>query len=727
MLLGGDIMYVKVLIETRVKSNDMTFTYHVPENIGENLIGKRVIIPFNNRLVEAFVLEYTKLDGNYEVKDIISVVDEQSVLTSELLRLGKFMSDKYLCPLISCYQVMLPKALKAGVKKSGKVKRLTYVRLNDDVINVDIKIKSQLEIINLLKENKEVLKSSIKSKSSLKKLLEKNIVIEYEKEVYRNINSSSDIRDVKLTSDQITISSKIKEKIGTSKAMLLYGVTGSGKTEVYIDVVKSVIKMNKSAIILVPEISLTPQITARFKGVFKEKIAILHSSLSDGERYDEYRRIIKDEVKVVIGARSAIFAPLKNIGIIIIDEEHSESYKQENNPRYNTIDIAFERSKTHMCPVVLGSATPTIESFARAKKGYYEYLELSNRVNEKPMPNVTIVDMKYEIRKGNSIFSTVLKEKINDRLNKKEQVMLLLNRRGYANYLSCKSCGFVFKCPNCDITLTYHKSSGMMRCHYCGYATSKTDTCPSCKEKSINIMGAGTEKLEEKIKEEFPLARVIRMDRDTTSKKGAHAKIINEFNTGNYDILLGTQMISKGLNFPNVTLVGIINADSSLNIPNFRSSEQTFSLLDQVIGRAGRASKEGEAVVQTFNPDHYSITCAKNHDYNSFFNHEMFIRKKLNYPPYCFITLIKVSSKDFDYGIKEAKKISEHLRRFLKNTNVLGPSIANVLKINNNYNFQVILKYKREENLYSTLNKIVKIYEGDGKIKVELDFNPISL
>lgn len=720
-------MYVKVLIETRVKSNDMTFTYHVPDNINEDLVGKRVIIPFNNRMIEGFVLGYTNLEGAYEAKDIISVVDEERVLNDELLNLGKFMSDKYLCPLISCYQAMLPKALKAGVKNNYRIKSLVYVKLNDNVLHADVKIKSQLEIINLLKENNEVLKSSIASKSSLKKLIEKNIVIEFNKEIYRSVNTDSNLKDVSLTKDQTLVSKRIKESLSSEKVMLLYGVTGSGKTEVYIDVVKEVIKRNKSAIILVPEISLTPQITARFKGVFKEKIAILHSSLSDGERYDEYRRIIRGEVKVVIGARSAVFAPLTNIGVIIIDEEHSESYKQENNPRYNTIDIAAQRSKTYKCPVVLGSATPTIESFARAKKGYYEFLSLDKRVNAKPMPCVTIVDMKDEIRKGNAIFSGVLTQKINDCLNKKEQVMLLLNRRGYANYLTCKSCGFVFKCPNCDITLTYHKSSEMMRCHYCGYATKKTDICPTCREKSIQIIGTGTEKLEEKIKEDFPLARVLRMDADTTSKKGSHAKIINDFNSGNYDILLGTQMISKGLNFPNVTLVGVINADSSLNIPNFRSSEQTFSLLDQVIGRAGRANKEGSAIVQTFNPDHYSIVCASKHDYNAFFKHEMFIRKKLNYPPYCFITLIKISSKDFDYGIKEAKKISEYLRNNLNNTSVLGPSIANVLKINNNYNFQVILKYKKEEKLYNSLNKIIKIYEGNGKIKVELDFNPISL
>ena len=720
-------MYVKVLIETIVKSNDMTFTYHVPSNLDINLVGKRVLVPFNNRTLEGFVLEYTKYNDEYEVKDIISVVDKEIVLNEELISLGKFMSSKYLCPLISCYQSMLPKALKANVKINDNVKRLVYVKLNNNVINDNIRIKSQLEIINLLKENKEVLKSSIKSKSSLKKLIENKIVVEFNKEVYRSINVECDFNNVVLTEEQSLVSKSIKESIGIKKTMLLYGVTGSGKTEVYIDVVKEVIKLNKSAIILVPEISLTPQITSRFKAIFKDKIAILHSSLSDGERYDEYRRIKNNEVKVVIGARSAIFAPLNNIGVIIIDEEHSESYKQENNPRYNTLDIAIKRSETHNCPVVLGSATPTIESFARAKKGYYEYLKLDKRVNNKPLPKVLIVDMKNEIRKGNKLFSEELKNKINEKLLKKEQIMLLLNRRGYSNYLNCQSCGYVFKCPNCDITLTYHKTSDMLRCHYCGYATPKIEVCPSCKEKAIRQIGIGTQKVEEEISLFFPNAKVLRMDADTTSKKGSHHKIISDFNAGKYDILVGTQMIAKGLNFPNVTLVGVINADGQLNIPNFRSSEQTFSLLDQVIGRAGRSSKEGEAIVQTFNPEHYSIICAQNHDYKNFFMHEMVIRKKLNYPPYCFIALVKISSKDFNYGINEAKKIGAYLRKKLVSTSVLGPSMASVLKINNNYNFQVILKYKKEERLYDSLNEIIKIYEGNSKVKVELDFNPINL
>lgn len=720
-------MYVKVLIETRVKSNNMTFTYHVPSNVEDNLlIGKRVLVPFSNRTVEGFVLGYDAKTDDYEIKDIIKIIDDEPVLNDELINLGIYMSKKYLCPLINCYQSMLPKALKAGVKNGGGIKKLLYVKLNDNVVNADVKVKRQVEIIDFLKDNKEVLKSSIRSKSSLGKLIEKGIVLEYHKETYRKVETELDRKEILLTKEQNLVSKTIKSYLNKQLVTLLYGVTGSGKTEVYIDAVKEVVKSGKSAIILVPEISLTPQITARFKDVFKDEIAILHSSLSDGERYDEYRKIIRKEVSVVIGARSAIFAPLNNIGIIIIDEEHSESYKQENNPRYSTLDIAVERSKTHECPVILGSATPKIESYARAKKGYYQLLELPSRVNNKPLPNVSIVDMKKEIRKGNAIFSDELRNKINDRLIKKEQVMLLLNRRGYANYLTCNNCGFVFKCPNCDITLTYHKTSGMMRCHYCGYASKKLEVCPACKEKSIKQMGVGTEKLEEKIKEEFPLAKVLRMDADATSKKGSHNKIISSFNTGEYNVLVGTQMISKGLNFPCVTLVGVINADVSLNIPNFRSSEQTFSLLDQVIGRSGRADKEGEAVIQTFNPDHYSIICASNHDYKSFFNHEMYVRKKLNYPPFCFITLIKISSKDFNYGIGEAKKISNYLRQNLKNTSVLGPSIASVLKVNNNYNFSVILKYKKEEKLYYFLNQIIKIYEGNAKIKVSLDFDPIN-
>ncbi len=720
-------MYVEVLVETKVKSNDITFTYHVPDVVKTDLIGKRVLVPFLNRKVQGFVLKYTSKPTDFETKDILEIIDDKRILNEELIELGYFISNKYLCPLIYAFQAMLPKALKAKVKNNGGKKYLTYVKLNEEEKITDVKVKSQLAIINDLKEKKELLKKDIKSKSSLQKLLDKKIVIEFKKEIYRNVLVKENPKKIVLNEAQDNVSNKVKKMLGESNVILLHGVTGSGKTEVYIDVVKKVVSVGKQAIILVPEISLTPQITARFKGVFSDDIAILHSSLSDGERYDEFRRIINKEVSVVIGARSAIFAPLTNLGIIIIDEEHSESYKQESNPRYNTLDIAVERSRKHSCPVLLGSATPTLESYARALKGYYTLLSLDKRVNKKPMPSVNIVDMKNEIRNGNILFSRVLIDKIKERLQKKEQIMLLLNRRGYSNYLTCQNCGFVFKCPNCDITLTYHKTSDTLRCHYCGYGTKKIDLCPSCNKESIKLLGTGTEKVEESLKDFFPGARILRMDTDTTSKKGAHFKIIEDFNNLKYDILVGTQMISKGLNFPNVTLVGVINADSSLNIPNFRSSENTFNLLDQIIGRAGRHEKKGEAIIQTFNPEHYSILAAAKHDYKEFFKKEMIIRKKLNYPPYCFITLVKIVSKSFDLGINESKKIANYLKRSLANTTIVGPSMASVLKVNNYYNFRVILKYKKEEKLYSSLKEILKFYEGNNNIKVEIDFNPINL
>ncbi|MEG2351093.1 MAG: primosomal protein N', partial [Bacilli bacterium] len=645
-------MYVKILVETRLKKSNMTFTYYAPSNMRDQMeVGKRVLVNFSSRIVEGFIVDFDKKPLDYEAKEIIKVIDEKPVLNKELLELGKFISEKYLCSLISAYQAMLPKALKAKAKDNSGIKCEKYVALAADFTDEKVKIKQQIAIINYLKDNKTVLKSSIKSKSSLQKLIDENIVVEIQKEVYRLKDEPCEKQDnFNLTKDQQMVVKSVVNRFGTSKTILLHGVTGSGKTEVYMSLVEETLKTGKTSIILVPEISLTPQITSRFKKKFGSSVAILHSSLSDGEKYDEYRRIQKKEAKIVIGARSAVFAPLSNLGIIIIDEEHADTYKQENNPRYHALDIAIKRSQTHNCPVLLGSATPTVETYARAQKGYYDFLELSSRVNNRKMPKVTIVDMKKEIRKNNNLFSELLMNKISEKLNKEEQVMLLLNKRGYSNYLMCLNCGYVHKCPNCDITLTYHKTSQMMRCHYCGYASNKMIKCPSCKSDNIKAIGSGTEKIEEELKRLFKEARILRMDADTTSTKGSHAKIINDFNDKKYDVLIGTQMISKGLDFPNVSLVGVINGDTSLNIPNFRSSEATFSLLNQVVGRAGRKDVLGEAIIQTYNPEHYSILCASNHDYKSFYNEEIKIRKKLNYPPYCFIILIKISSKDFNTG-----------------------------------------------------------------------------
>ena len=490
-------------------------------------------------------------------------------------------------------------------------------------------------------------------------------------------------------------------------------------------VIEDVIKNNKTAILLVPEISLTPQIIKRFTSYFSN-IAVLHSGLSDGEKYDEWRKINEGKVNIVIGARSAIFAPLKNIGVIIIDEEHSQTYKQENNPRYNAIDIAKERCKYHNCPLILGSATPSLESFARAKKNVYKLLELKNRYNNNTMPKVEIIDMNKEFKKASGYFSNTLIDQIKETLERKEQVILFLNRRGYSSFLTCSSCGYVEKCPNCDISLTYHKSSNMLRCHYCGYATKRKKLCPKCQEE-FKDYGIGTEKVEEELKSLIKDAKIIRMDVDTTTTKNAHAKIINSFLEEKYNILIGTQMIAKGLDFPNVTLVGVLNADIGLNFPDFRSSETTFSLLNQVLGRSGRGNKEGKVLIQTFNPEHYAITYTKNHDYLGFYNEEMKIRKILKYPPYYYICLIKIISKDYNLASKSSYDVVNYLKQNIKNEIILGPSVCNVFKLNNNYRFQIIIKYKDVNNILEYLTNIEHHYFNKKDIKVEIDFNPLKL
>ena len=513
-----------------------------------------------------------------------------------------------------------------------------------------------------------------------------------------------------------------KINLNNFKPYLLHGVTGSGKTEVYMQLIKKVINNKKQALVLVPEISLTPQLVDTFKKRFGNDIAILHSHLSNGEKYDEWRKIVRNEVDIVIGARSAVFAPLTNIGIIIIDEEHSNTYKQENNPRYNAIDVGLYRSKFYNCPIVLGSATPSIESYTRAKTNIYELLEMKNRVN-KNLPKVTLVDMKEEIRNKNPIFSQFLKDKINEKLNNNEQVIILLNRRGYTTITTCNNCGFTHRCPNCDIPLTYHLKSKKMVCHYCNYETNKLFKCPNCGSTDIKERGMGTEKLEEEITKEFDNAKVVRMDVDTTRTKQAHKKIITGFENEKYNVLIGTQMIAKGLDFPKVTLVGVINGDASLNIPDFRSGERTFQLLNQVAGRAGRSDLQGEVIIQGFNIDHYSLICAKNHDYLSFYNEEMKIRKILKYPPFYNLCLIKIQGLNDKKCEEESNKIIAYLKNNLKEEIILGPTPAMIPKVNNIYHYQIIIKYKDTKKIYQYLKFINDKYINS-KITVGIDFNP---
>lgn len=719
-------MIIGVLVELSNKNIDRVFDYSVPDCFLDKIkLGIRVKVPFGKMELEGFVVE-VKDSSDVEIKDILDVIDDEAILNSELLELGKKIQEDTLATLISCYQIMLPKALKA---KNGQVinkKFDTYYYLNKDIVCYGKLSTSQEKIINLCMEKEYVLRKELVdiSLSSLNTLIKKNILLEKKLEHYRLSYNEKIEPKKELTNDQKSVVDEVLANTGYFP-YLLFGVTGSGKTEVYMELIEDALNKGKTSIVLVPEISLTPQMVLRFQKRFGDNIAAIHSALSDGEKYDEWRRIVKGEAKIVIGARSAIFAPLNNIGMIIIDEEHSDSYKQDDsNPRYNAKDIALLRGKYHNCPVIMGSATPSLEVFARAKKGVFKLLELPNRINGKSLPHINIVDMNEMISKTKGHFSPVLLEAISARLLKNEQIILLLNRRGYSSFVTCKNCGYTFKCPNCDITLTYHKSSRTLRCHYCGYGTKVYDTCPECHEKSINDLGVGTEKVEEELNKLFPESRILRMDFDTTSRKGMHEKMIKAFKNHEYDILLGTQIVSKGLDFDNVTLVGVINADTSLNIPDFRSSETTFSLLAQVAGRAGRSDKEGEVIIQTFNPEHYAIQYTKKHDYLGFYNREMSIRRELKYPPYYYICYVKISGKDNKYIYEESLKITKLFHNKLINMIILGPSPCTIFKLNNIYRYGIILKYKKDEDLREVLNKVIEHYKDNRNIKIDVNFNP---
>ncbi len=724
-------MYANVIIEYGAKAVDHVFTYIIPDKFRDKIkIGHRVKVPFSNRLLEGFVMDIMdKYTGEYELKEIDDLCDIEPVLNKEMLYLGNEIAKEILCSKISIFQSMLPKALKAQYKTNIGIKQNRYAVLNksyevtSEYIN-NCRFPEQVKLLENLITKDKILITSLTS--SINTLVKNGMIRFIYEDVSRyQVAAHGKYKQVTLNSEQEEVVREVD--LDKHDTYLLYGVTGSGKTEVYMELIDMVIKNGKTAIMLVPEISLTPQIVDRFVTRFGEDVAILHSGLSDTERYDEYRKIREGKVRIVVGARSAIFAPLNNLGIIIIDEEHTSTYKQDNNPRYHARDVAIMRGVYNKAPVILGSATPSLESFARAQKGVYKLLTLKNRAGHGKLPSVKIVDMRDEVKKGNFILSSSLTEKIKEKIAKKEQVILLLNRRGYSSILTCRDCGYVLKCPNCDISLTYHKSSDTNRCHYCNYSIKNVRVCPQCGSDNMKDYGLGTEKLEEELNKAFK-ARVVRMDVDTTSRKGMHEKIIEDFGEHKYDILLGTQMIAKGLDFPLVTLVGVINADMGLNIPDFRSAEVTFQLLSQVAGRAGRSDLEGEVIIQTYNPDHYSILLAKEHNYLEFYNEEMKLRQVLKYPPYFYITLVNISSRNYEVGFKHANKIGEFLKKNVgSNTQVLGPSMANVFKINNVYHYQCIIKYKHDDKLNAVLTKIDEVYKLNKEVDISIDVNPIRV
>lgn len=611
---------------------------------------------------------------------------------------------------------------KARTKKKRMIKRLlSFEQLEEAKIGLGKRAPKQQILISYLQamENdvrsvSEVTKNTTITAANLKEAETKGWLTFFEEETYRDPFENHEFKQTEaftLNASQTAAITPIlaAAKENRAETFLLKGITGSGKTEVYLQTIAETLKDGKSALMLVPEIALTPQMVNHFKGRFGNEVAVLHSGLSVGEKYDEWRKIQRGEAKVVVGARSSIFAPVTNIGVIIIDEEHEGSYKQDESPRYHARDMALWRSLYHQCPVILGSATPSLESRARAQKKVYTLLELTERANRKALPEVEVVDMRDELKKQNrSSFSLVLQEKIRERIAKKEQIVLLLNRRGYSSFVMCRDCGFVLPCPNCDISLTLHMDTKTMKCHYCGHEEAIPHTCPSCKGHKIRYYGTGTQKIEEELHALIPEAKIIRMDVDTTRKKGAHEKLLTAFGNGEADILLGTQMIAKGLDFPNITLVGVLNADTALGLPDFRASERTFQLLTQVSGRAGRAELTGEVIVQTYNPDHYAIVLAQQHDYDHFYQHEMLLRRRGSYPPYYYTILLTTSHEEELQAAKKMQEIVQFIRPEMQpETIILGPTPKAVARVNNRYYYQTIIKYKHEPLLFSKLHELL--------------------
>ncbi|HET3258298.1 primosomal protein N' [Streptococcus pneumoniae] len=537
-------------------------------------------------------------------------------------------------------------------------------------------------------------------------------------------------RPLELNPEQRQARDAVVSSIGSSQPpFLLQGITGSGKTEVYLQIIQGALDKGKTAILLVPEISLTPQMTERFIARFGDKVAILHSGLSNGEKYDEWRKVERGDAQVVVGARSAIFAPLKNLGVMIIDEEHEAAYKQDSNPRYHAREVAILRAQYNQATLVLGSATPSLESRARAGKGVYQHLRLTQRANPlATIPEVQVIDFRdYIGQNETSNFTPPLLEAIQDRLVKKEQMVLMLNRRGYSSFVMCRECGTVDTCPNCDISLTLHMDTKTMNCHYCGFSKDIPQVCPNCKSHSIRYYGTGTQKAYDELAELFPQARILRMDVDTTRKKGSHQALLDQFGRGEADILLGTQMIAKGLDFPNVTLVGVLNADTALNLPDFRSSERTFQLLTQVAGRAGRAEKAGQVLIQSYNSQHYAIRFAKDQDYEGFYAYEMGIRRQLGYPPYYFTIGITLSHKKEEEVFKRAYEVMNILRSGLSETSpILGPTPKPIARTHNLYHYQILIKYRLEDELGPTLNQVLALTQEreNSELRLSIDHEP---
>ena len=748
-------MIAEVIIQSNVKNLNRVFDYKIPiedEEKAIELIGARVLVPFGRMksLEQGFIVNI-KEKTEYEVKEIAKV--EEKYLDDAKIKLAKWMSKRYFCNISECLKLMLPPGTTSkDLKNRVKEKSINFVSLlkDEDEIEFDIetkKLKSEKQIrtLRFLLENGDALVSDIEmfadsSRAVVNTLCKNGYVEIVEKKIDRDPFEGKNIErteKLKLTKEQQEAFDTICDSMDDMlfSEFLIFGVTGSGKTEIYLQLIEKTLKENKSSILLVPEISLTPQTVNRFIARFgKENIAVLHSKLSVGERYDEWNKINEGRAKIIIGARSAIFAPVSNLGIVIIDEEHDSSYKSEMTPRYDAKDIARFIARENNVPLVLGSATPDLDTYYRAKNEEITLLKLNKRANESDLPEIEVIDLREELAKGNkSMISTRLYEEIENNLKNKKQTILYLNRRGYSTFIMCRNCGYTAKCKNCDINLTYHSNTNKLKCHYCGREENILTECPECGSKQIRYFGTGTQKLEAEINKLFPGASTIRMDVDTVSKKNSHEQILDKFKNENIDILIGTQMVVKGHHFPNVTLVGVIAADGSLNIDDFRANEKTFQILTQVAGRAGRGESKGRVIIQTYNPDNFSIECAKKQDYELFYNTEIGMRKQLKYPPFCDIILIGFSSE----SEKEVQKTANSVHLYLKNR-VINENIGIILykalpspidRIKNRYRWRILIKCKFSDDIINLLNDALEFSNTvrAKKTRITIDLNPNNM
>ncbi len=741
-------MFANIIVDITHEKLDKIFQYRVPSHMeGELSIGMEVLVPFGkgNRMTKGYVVDFSE-NCDYDlskVKEIAEISRKGMAIEGKLVALAAWMKEHYGGTMIQALKTVLP----IKQKEQAKVKKKVRLLLNEEEgkIKLDFYLhknqKARARLLAALLDEPvldyELINKKLNITLNVVRALEEQGVLSIESEqVYRNPiqNRKQQVKDICYTDEQKNAIECFwgdyqKQQYGT---YLIHGVTGSGKTEVYIEMIARVAAKGRQAIVLIPEIALTFQTVMRFYRRFGDRVSIMNSRLSAGERYDQMMRAKAGEIDVMIGPRSALFTPFPNLGLIVIDEEHENTYKSEQIPRYHARETAIARAKLEQASVILGSATPSVEAMYRAKHGEYKLLELHKRSGNQELAQVHVVDLRKELRDGNrSILSRKLQQMIADRLQKKEQIMLFLNRRGYAGFISCRECGFVVKCPHCDVSLSYHRN-GKMVCHYCGYEQERVQICPECGSRHIGEFKAGTQQIEEVVKKHFPEARVLRMDLDTTRSKDGHEKILAAFANEEADILVGTQMIVKGHDFPNVTLVGILAADMSLYSNDYRAGERTFQLLTQAAGRAGRGAKKGEALIQTYSPDHYAIVTAAAQDYEAFYEEEIHYRELMGYPPVDNLLAILVSCEKealLETGCKYLKEFAVRIRG-AEEVAIIGPASPGIGKINDVYRKVLYLKTEKYDTLIKMKNKLeqyIEVNPGFNPMRIQFDFNPMHI